>query len=81
MIRSRGLKDKALALEYSALVGKVFSDGAACRNWEERNFSGKTYYAMNTSELRRGIIILLEVRKQQLLCEGNDEAHIHYEQG
>ena len=66
------LEERTAAMEYSNLIGEVFGSerraGVRARLWERRNFN-KDFYTMSTRELKKGTILLLDVRKRQIIEE------------
>jgi len=66
------LEKQCAELEFCNLIGKVFGSGhgtgVKVRLWEERNFN-KTFDTMTTRELKQGTVLLLDMRRQQIIEE------------
>ncbi len=69
MRSQRELEEKLAALEYSGLVGRVFRNGSEIRSWEQRNFANRTFWDMDMADYRKGIVLLMKIREQQILAE------------
>jgi hypothetical protein len=65
------LEEQMAGLEYSNLIGRAFGSGKGVggqvRLWERRNL-GKLFDDMDINDLRKGIVLLLEMRKQHILA-------------
>ncbi len=68
----KDIEQQILAIEYSDLIGKVFGNGEGVglevTRWEMRNFE-RTFNALDTADFWKGIVLLLDLRKQQILVQ------------
>ncbi len=62
------LEEHLAALEYMELAGRVFRNVSETLSWERRNFD-KSFFDMDIEDLKKGIVLLMKVREQQILAE------------